>query len=97
MKSPETVRFYNETIYGVDSIDQIAKKFSVKAPSRSWLVHTFYNILDRAAINVWIIYIEVTGEKKINRQANIQLLADESSQNYPSDKNKATQKSFRDP
>ena len=55
-QTPETVRFYNETKYGVDVLDFMCKKYSVKASSRRWPVHTFYNILDLAAINSWIVY-----------------------------------------
>lgn len=94
-KTPETVRFYNQTKYGVDIIDQMARKYSVKAPSRRWPVHTFYNLLDLAAINAWIIYKEVTGETKLSRQAFIQLLANELRQDYLSAKNEKKRKPSR--
>ena len=50
---PETVLFYeyNKTKAGVDVIDQIARKYSVKAASRRWLIHVFYIIIDLALIN----------------------------------------------
>ena len=41
---------YNETKYGVDIIVQVIKKYSVNSPSKTWPVHTFYNILDLAAM-----------------------------------------------
>jgi hypothetical protein len=80
-KTPETVSFYNETKYGVDIIDQMARKYSVKASSRRWPVHTFYNILDFAAINAWIIYKQITG-KNISRSIFIQTLAEELRDQY---------------
>lgn len=62
-KKPETILCYNETKYGVDVVDQMARKYSVKASSRRWPVHTFYNILDLCGINAWILYKEATGNK----------------------------------
>jgi len=33
-KTPETIEFYNSTKYDVDVVDQMARKYSVKASSR---------------------------------------------------------------
>jgi hypothetical protein len=64
-KLPETVQFYNKTKCGVDDIlDQKARRYSTKSAAPRWPVHVLYNILDLAAINAWIIYRGVTGEKK---------------------------------
>lgn len=59
---PETVVFYNNTKYGVDMTDQMARKYTVKAGSRRWPLQVFYNTLDLAGINAWILYNETTGE-----------------------------------
>ena len=64
---PETVQFYNIRKCGVDILDQMACRYSTRAAARRWPVHVFYNILDLAAINAWIIYRGVTVEK--NEQA----------------------------
>lgn len=80
-KIPETVAFYNSTKYGVDVVDQMARKYSVKASSRRWPVQVFYNILDLAAINAWILYKETTGIA-ITRRQFILKLADELSKPY---------------
>ncbi|KAF2878913.1 hypothetical protein ILUMI_27258 [Ignelater luminosus] len=53
-KKPETVLYYSDTKYGVDVANQMAGKDTVKASSRRWPVHIFYNILDFAAINAYI-------------------------------------------
>ena len=66
-KIPETVAFYNSTKFGVDIVDQMARKYTVKAGSRRWPVQVFYNILDLAGINAWFLYKEVTG-KSMRRQ-----------------------------
>ena len=72
-KLPETVSFYNSTKYGVDVLDQMCRKYSVKAASRRWPVHVWYNILDLAAINAWILYKSVTGQKISRRNFIVQL------------------------
>lgn len=72
-KIPETVAFYNSTKYGVDVLDQMARKYSVKAGSRRWPVQVWYNILDLAAINSWILYKSITGNQLSRRQFILQL------------------------
>ncbi|XP_024224668.1 uncharacterized protein LOC112213134 [Bombus impatiens] len=61
---PETIAFYNKTKFGVDVVDQMAPKYSVKAGSFRWSLQvSFFNILDLAAINAWILRKECTGSK----------------------------------
>ena len=62
-KTPETVSSYNETKYGVDIVDQIAKKYTCRTGTQRWPIHSFQNTLDLAAINAWVLYKEVTNEK----------------------------------
>ena len=59
---PKTVTFHNNTKFGVDVTDQMARKYTVKAGSRRWPLQVFYNILDLDGINAWILYKETTGE-----------------------------------
>lgn len=75
-KLPETVAFYNNTKCGVDTLDQMARMYSTKAGSRRWPVQVFYNVLDLAAINAWILYQSVIG-KKISRHRFMLELAEE--------------------
>ncbi|GFQ94035.1 HTH La-type RNA-binding domain-containing protein [Trichonephila clavata] len=58
---PESIQFYNSTKFGVDLVNQIARKYTVKASSRRWPFQIFFNILGLAAINAWILYKETTG------------------------------------
>ena len=51
---PKTVTFYNSTKFGVDVVNQMARKYTVNAASCRWLVQFFYNILDLAAINTYV-------------------------------------------
>ena len=39
---PETISFYNETKFGVDMTDQMARKRSVKSKSRRWPLQVFF-------------------------------------------------------
>ena len=75
-KLPETVAFYISTEYGVDIVDQMARKYSMKASCSRWPIHVFYNILDLAAINAWVLFKESTG-KTISRKQFILQLAEE--------------------
>ncbi|XP_068214087.1 piggyBac transposable element-derived protein 4-like [Palaemon carinicauda] len=61
-KKPETVVYYNATTFGVDVLDQMARNYSARCPSRRWPGRVFYDILDLPSINAWILYSEVTEE-----------------------------------
>lgn len=58
-KIPEPVEFYNSTKFGVDILDQMARKYSVRAGTRRWPMHVFY-VLDIAVINSWVVYRKIT-------------------------------------
>lgn len=75
-KKPETVLFYNKTKVGVDVVDQMVRMYSVKAASRRWPMHVFYNVIDMALLNGWILFREITGSS-ISRRKYIQQVADE--------------------
>ncbi|KAJ8879690.1 hypothetical protein PR048_020298 [Dryococelus australis] len=47
-KTTETIQYYNATKFGVDIMNQMARKYSVKSASRHWTVHVFFNVLDLA-------------------------------------------------
>lgn len=75
-KLPETIAFYNKTKFGVDVLDQKARKYSTKASSRKWPSQVFSNILDLAGINAHILYLETSGVE-MPRQAFLLQLAEE--------------------
>jgi hypothetical protein len=62
-KLPETVAFYNNTKYGVDIFDSMARKYTTKTGSRRWPMHCFYNLLDICVINSWILFKLATGSQ----------------------------------
>ena len=59
-KTPENLKAYDDTKYGVDIVDQMARKYTVGTSTRRWPIHLFQNTLDLAAINASIVYKEVT-------------------------------------
>lgn len=70
---PESVTYYNNTKYGVDVLDQMARAYSVKGGTRRWPVAVFYNILDLAGINAHILFKECTSSKIARRKFLLRL------------------------
>ena len=50
-KTSDSVKAYNNTKYGVDIVDQMARKYTVRISTRRWPIYSFQNTLDLAAIN----------------------------------------------
>ena len=75
-KKPDSVLYYNKTKVGVDLYDQMTRLYSVKAASRRWPVHVFYNVVDMALINGWILYKQAC-QSSISRREFIQRVAEE--------------------
>lgn len=61
---PEIFRIFDEIKCSEYIIDHMARSYSVKASSRRWHVHTFFNMLNLPGINISIIYEEVIGKKQ---------------------------------
>ncbi|XP_014614562.1 PREDICTED: uncharacterized protein LOC106792604 [Polistes canadensis] len=66
---------------------QMARKYTVKSSSRRWPLQIFFNILDLAAINAWILYKEVT-RIQIERKQFLFKLAEQLSVNYTTERQK---------
>ena len=60
-KLPKTVKSYDASKVAVDVLDQMARYDTCKSATRRWPVAVFFNIIDCACINAYIIYSEVTG------------------------------------
>ena len=58
-KKPKTVLFYSKTKAGVDVINQMARKYPVKVVSKRWPIYIFYNVIDLALINSWILFQDI--------------------------------------
>ncbi|KAJ4434967.1 hypothetical protein ANN_23539 [Periplaneta americana] len=49
--------YYNDTKDGVDTVDQMVRKYSTKRATRRWPVSIFYTLLDIAALNGYTTFI----------------------------------------
>ena len=49
---PDIIMHYNRTKFGVDTVDQMARTYSIKVASRRWPFVFFCNMLDVGALNV---------------------------------------------
>ena len=75
-KIPDSVEYYNQTKFGVDVVDQMARKYSTKVSSRRWPLQVFYNVFDLAAINALVLYREVTGTNISRREFLLKLITE---------------------
>lgn len=73
---PETIRFYNDAKFGVDVADQMGRKYCVKSKNFRWPLQVFFNILDLAEINAWVLYEETTGETISRQEISFQLASE---------------------
>ena len=80
-KTPETVEFYNKTKGGVDVADQMVRQYSFKAGTRRCPVAVFYNILDLAGINAFVLYKKRIVDK-VSRRDFLFKLATELCEDY---------------
>ena len=72
-KLPETIQYYKSKM-GVDVLDQMARYHTSKSSTRRWPVAVFFNILDCACINAYIIYCLTTKLKLSRRQFMLELI-----------------------
>ena len=78
---PEIISFYNSTKGGVDTLDQIIRCYSSKRKTNRWPVALFFNMLDIAAYNSFLLYTNRHPEfaqlhKKQSMREFIKLLTD---------------------
>ena len=73
-KLPETIQYYNESKVGVDVMDQMARYHTSKSSTRRLPVAVFFNILDCACINAYIIYCLTTKLKSSRKQFMLKLI-----------------------
>ena len=73
-KMPETTQYYNKSKVGVDVLDQMGRYHTSKSSTKRWPVAVFFNILDCACINAYIIYCLTTKLKLSRRQFMLELI-----------------------
>uniref|UniRef100_A0A8C4PWH1 PiggyBac transposable element-derived protein domain-containing protein n=1 Tax=Eptatretus burgeri TaxID=7764 RepID=A0A8C4PWH1_EPTBU len=55
-KKPEIVTYYNSTKGGINVMDQMVRTYSCKRQTRRWPMVMWYNVLDVAALNAFVLY-----------------------------------------
>ena len=55
-KKPEKMEFYDKSKCGLDVADQMARQYSVKTGTHWWPIAVFYNILNLAGTNAFVLY-----------------------------------------
>ncbi|XP_018534114.1 uncharacterized protein LOC108884606 isoform X1 [Lates calcarifer] len=72
-RKPEMKTYHNQTKTGVDILYQMAHQYTVKDGTRRWPVAAFYNVLDFAAMNAWVLYQSCMNENIPRRDFILQL------------------------
>lgn len=62
---PRMILDYNATKSGVDTVDQMARNYTVKRMTRRWPMVIFYNMIDISALNSYIIWLHANPEWNI--------------------------------
>ena len=57
-RKPEIIIHYNKTKVGVDTMDQLAGRYSTQRRTNRWPLALFYYMLDVAAIAAYKVYYE---------------------------------------
>lgn len=72
---PDIILSYNDTKSGVDCLDKIIREYTSKRSTRRWPLRLFYNYIDIAAYNAFIIWIlknpqwkSTSGNMKVRRK-----------------------------
>lgn len=55
-KKPSIIHTYNSTKGGVDSLDQLCSNMSCNRKTKRWPLCFFYNIINIACVNAFVIY-----------------------------------------
>ena len=85
-KKPESILYYNANKSGVDMLDSMCRQMTTKSGCRRWTLAVFFNILDLAAVNSWIVYKEETGDK-ITRRSFLHTLSEQLKESAVAEKN----------
>ena len=73
-KKPNIVLTYNSTKTGVDIADAMLRMYSCKAATRRWPIGVFYDLLDKCAINSWILHKQCTNSSATRKKYILNLI-----------------------
>lgn len=72
---PEVIMFYNKTKGGVDTVDKLCASYNCARYTRRWPVVIFYNMMNLAGINSFIIHTANNPASQMNRRTFLERLA----------------------
>lgn len=53
---PKIIKDYNAHMGGVDLMDSFLGRYRIRIKSRKWYLRLFYDMIDMAVINSWVLY-----------------------------------------
>ena len=66
-KLPEMSKYYNRTMGGVDTLDQMTGQFTVQRRSQRWPMVVFTNMIDISGVNAYVLFTETHTDWNQNR------------------------------
>lgn len=60
---PNIIKQYNKHMGGVDLLDSMLERHKNKMKSRKYYMRLFYHMFDMCAVNAWILYRKVHGDR----------------------------------
>jgi len=73
-QKPEVISFYNTTKGGVDTVDQMVRRYSVKRQTRRWTLSLFYTMIDIATLNAFALFKDLFPRSRIVKERMVFLL-----------------------
>lgn len=67
-KKPTVIHYYNHNKCGVDVLDSMVKSMTTKIGTRRWPLAVFFNLLDIAGVNSWIVFKKKTSSEISRRE-----------------------------
>lgn len=67
-KKPHVISYYNSTMGGCDTFDQLVVNYSCRRATRRWTMRLFHYIIDSMMINTLVIVRELLGPEEMVRQ-----------------------------
>ena len=63
IECPNIISEYNRHMGGVDLMDSLIGRYSIKIRSKKWYIRLFYHLLDQMLVNAWLLYRRVAKQR----------------------------------
>ena len=75
--NPEIIHVYNSGKGGVDHLDQVCAAYTSRKRTSRWPKCVFQHMIDVTAYNAFLLWREVTGERRLRRRQFLKMLGAE--------------------